>query len=248
MRLPWFGDQFGFSVAVSGDTVVVGAILENSSTTGVDSVPNQFAPDAGAAYVFNGIGLPEIDVSGNSVNIVDDDATPALADHTDFGNVPVLAGTQVRTFTITNSGTVDLTLGSISVGGVNAADFTVSLQPSSPVAASGNTTFQVTFDPSAPGLRSATLSFTNNDSDEDPFNFSIQGTGTEVTVTPTAGLVTTEAGGTATFTVALAAPPTADVTIAVSSSDLTEGTVAPASLTFTTGAFGYSYVERSRWR
>ena len=48
-----------------------------------------------------------------------------------------------------------------------------------------------------------------------------------ITVTPTAGLATTEAGGTATFTVVLNTQPTADVTIALSSSDTTEGTVAP---------------------
>ena len=49
------------------------------------------------------------------------------------------------------------------------------------------------------------------------------------------GLTTTEAGGTATFTVVLTTQPTADVTIGLSSSDPTEGTVAPASLTFTAG-------------
>ena len=48
-------------------------------------------------------------------------------------------------------------------------------------------------------------------------------------MTPTSGLTTTEAGGTATFTVVLTAQPTADVTIGLSSSDTTEGTVAPAS-------------------
>ncbi len=56
-----------------------------------------------------------------------------------------------------------------------------------------------------------------------------------ITVTPTSGLVTTEAGGTDSFTVVLDAPPTADVVIGISSSDTTEGTVSPASLTFTTG-------------
>jgi hypothetical protein len=48
------------------------------------------------------------------------------------------------------------------------------------------------------------------------------------------GLMTTEAGGQATFTVALTAQPSADVTIPMASSDLTEGTVSPATLTFTT--------------
>ncbi|MEI8090525.1 MAG: MBG domain-containing protein [Opitutaceae bacterium] len=45
-------DQFGYSVAVSGDTVVVGANLEDSLTTGVNTTPNENAGDAGAAYVF----------------------------------------------------------------------------------------------------------------------------------------------------------------------------------------------------
>ncbi len=44
---------------------------------------------------------------------------------------------------------------------------------------------------------------------------------------------TTEAGGTATFNVTLASPPTDDVTVPLSSSDLTEGTVVPASVTIT---------------
>ncbi len=54
-----------------------------------------------------------------------------------------------------------------------------------------------------------------------------------ITVTPTSGLITTEAGGTATFTVVLDRYPKADVTLPLSSSDVSEGVVAPASLIFT---------------
>jgi hypothetical protein len=54
-----------------------------------------------------------------------------------------------------------------------------------------------------------------------------------ITVTPTSEVVTTESGGTATFTVVLDSEPTADVTIGLSSSVPTEGTVSPPSLTFT---------------
>jgi hypothetical protein len=55
-----------------------------------------------------------------------------------------------------------------------------------------------------------------------------------VIVSPATGLNSTEDGGTAIFTIALAVKrPTADVTINISSSDPTEGTVSPASLTFT---------------
>lgn len=53
-------------------------------------------------------------------------------------------------------------------------------------------------------------------------------------ITPPA-IVTTEAGGTGTFSVVLTSQPLADVTIGLTSSDLTEGTVAPPSLTFTAG-------------
>jgi hypothetical protein len=54
-----------------------------------------------------------------------------------------------------------------------------------------------------------------------------------VTVRPTSGLITTEQGGQATFTVVLNTVPTANVVIALSSSDPAAGTVAPAFLTFT---------------
>lgn len=50
---PGFFDLFGASVAVSGNTVVVGAYREGSGSTGVDSPPDRSAPDAGAAYVFH---------------------------------------------------------------------------------------------------------------------------------------------------------------------------------------------------
>lgn len=54
-----------------------------------------------------------------------------------------------------------------------------------------------------------------------------------IVVTPTSGLVTTEGGGTDTFTVVLTSEPTSDVSIALSSSNPAEGTVSPTTLTFT---------------
>ena len=42
----------------------------------------------------------------------------------------------------------------------------------------GTTTFTITFDPAAAGLRSATVTIANDDSDEDPYVFNIEGTGT----------------------------------------------------------------------
>jgi hypothetical protein len=54
-----------------------------------------------------------------------------------------------------------------------------------------------------------------------------------VIVNPTAGLITTEAGGTTTFNIVLGSQPTADVVIPFSSNNSSEGTIFPDSLTFT---------------
>src|SRR5580765_3357512 len=77
-------------------------------------------------------------------------------------------------------------------------------------------------DPIYAAIDPADVAVTNADNDE-----------AGITVTPVAGLGTTEAGGTASFTVVLTSQPTADVVIPVASSDTTEGTVSASSLTFT---------------
>jgi hypothetical protein len=58
-----------------------------------------------------------------------------------------------------------------------------------------------------------------------------------VVVTPTSGLVTSEAGKTATFTVKLNTQPTADVNVGISSSNTAEGTVNVSSLKFTSSSW-----------
>ncbi len=136
---------------------------------------------------------PEIAVEGNATGITDGDSTPDTADHTDFGSTPTSGGSVTRTFTVRNTGGAALTLTGtpkVVIGGTHAADFTVSVQPGSPVAAGSTTTFQVTFDPSAGGQRTATLSLANDDSDENPFDFAIHGTGvnaapTDLALAPT---------------------------------------------------------------
>jgi len=47
-------DWFGFSVAISGDTIVIGAMGEDSNGSGPD---NDDAPDSGAAYMFVRSGM-----------------------------------------------------------------------------------------------------------------------------------------------------------------------------------------------
>ena len=122
--------------------------------------------------------FPEMDVQGQGVSIDDGDAIPSPDDDTDFGCGIVSVD---HTFTIYNTGTSALNLTDapkVAIGGAHAADFSVTAQPASPLAAGGGTTtFTVRFDPSAAGLRSATLSIANDDADENPYDFAIQGSG-----------------------------------------------------------------------
>lgn len=126
---------------------------------------------------------PEINVQGLSNDIVSGTTATSTTNDTDFGSTNIAGGTVIKTFTIQNIGTLPLLLtGSspyVTITGVNAADFAVTAIPSSTIAVSGSTTFQVTFDPTTIGVKNATISIANNDTtgSEDPYTFAIRGTG-----------------------------------------------------------------------
>ncbi len=125
------------------------------------------------------IQTPEMRVEGNSTEILDGDVTPSTTDHTDFGNVPV-GTTLTRQFTIKNIGNQTLNLsGSPIVSISGSSQFVVSLQPSSSsiTGPSGSLTFEVTYSPSTFNNQTASISIANNDANENPYNFTISGTG-----------------------------------------------------------------------
>lgn len=121
---------------------------------------------------------PEINVLGNATSIVDGDITPTIADWTVFTSMVIGSTPTTRTYTIQNTGTAALTISSIAFSGVNAADYTVTTAPTSPVAAGSSTTFVVTFNALTLGTSNATLTINNNDSDEGVYDFAIQSTST----------------------------------------------------------------------
>ncbi len=120
--------------------------------------------------------INEINIRGNGIMITDGDVTPSLTDGTNWGNVGVGVAVD-RTFTINNTGTADLTIGAITFVGGNAADFSVVSAPISPVLPGGSTTFTIRLTAGALALRSTTLNIVNDDSNENPYDFSIQGNG-----------------------------------------------------------------------
>ena len=172
------------SVAAGGSTTFTVRFDPSASGTrnATISIANNDSNENPYDFSISGTGAtPEINIQGNSTNISDGDTTPNTTDNTDFGSTLVSGGTIDKTYTIQNTGTGVLNLTGtpiVSIGGTNASDFTVTAQPSASVAAGGSTTFTVRFDPSASGTRNATISIANDDSDENPYNFSISGTGT----------------------------------------------------------------------
>ena len=121
--------------------------------------------------------IGEIAITGNTVNIVNGDATPQVSDFTDFESG---CSAITKSFTLHNySNTANLTLAGsapnyITLSGSN--DFSISLQPSiGTISQLNNLNFDITFNPSGSGIKTAIISIANNDINEAPFTFTVQG-------------------------------------------------------------------------
>ncbi|BAP57456.1 hypothetical protein THII_3159 [Thioploca ingrica] len=131
---------------------------------------------------YEGTPTPEIQLKGGipATEIVDGSTSPVTTNDTDFGDV--IVGSSInKTFTIENSGVDSLALtDSPSVVALTGTctGFSVTAQPtSSCVAPNGLTTFTIQYQPIVAGTHSCTVSIDNNDSNENPYDFSIQGVG-----------------------------------------------------------------------
>ena len=143
---------------ISGDTLVVQ--LSDLATPAGNYVI------ADAVRIEHLPAEPEIEVHSSGSNLVDGTGL------VDFGNA--ITGTPVtQTFTVKNVGTLDLTLGTITVpaGFSLQSDFGVTPLPS------GQTTdFTLQLDALAAGSYAGVVSFDSNDLDENPFEFDVTGT------------------------------------------------------------------------
>ncbi|BDS13277.1 choice-of-anchor D domain-containing protein [Aureispira anguillae] len=148
--------------------------------TATVTVNSDDADEAAYDYAVQGTGIanPEIDLIGNSVSIVDGDATPSTTDDTDFGSVTT-GNNDVHTFTIDNTaGTGTLNVASIAMSGTHSGDFVIGgITLPANITAGATATFTVTFTPGAVGVRDATVTVNNNDANEAAYDFAVRGTG-----------------------------------------------------------------------
>lgn len=147
--------------------------------TALVSIINNDSDENPYTFTIQGTGIaPNLNVFGNGIEIINGSLTTAISNHTDFGNVNE-AGTisKDRNFYIVNYGGADLNLLPIIISGSNASDFTVFANPVSPVTTNNVSILTIRFDPSALGLRQATITIPNNVVGKNPFTFTISGVG-----------------------------------------------------------------------
>ena len=161
----------------------------------------------------NGVVLSETDSSGNLISdyvylngkliakIAPIPEPVILVDPLSYGFGSVnVGGSSVKSFTVTNTGTADLVIGTIAFTGADAPEF--SKNPDNctgqSLAPNSGCTIQVTFTPASTGLKSASLSISSNDPNT-PTNVPLTGTGMyTLTVTKTGtggGTVTSSPAG-----------------------------------------------------
>jgi hypothetical protein len=103
-----------------------------------------------------------------------------------FGNQPVNTTSAAQIVTLSNTGAASLTITSIAISGTNSGDFATTNTCGSSLAGGANCSISVTFKPTVAGVRSATLSVTDN-AGGSPQRVTLTGTGTG----PTASLSST---------------------------------------------------------
>jgi hypothetical protein len=131
---------------------------------------------------------------------------PATGTVRDFGNQVLSAGpTAAITITIVSAGTPALTLGTPVLGGTQANQFVLNTTGySNSVAGGANTSFTIAFDPSSLGAKTATVTFTHNDTTKtSPFIINVMGNGIN-----NAAVIGVKAGGAGGTAVTSGAPAT----------------------------------------
>lgn len=175
------GETKTITVAVNGETAFETdeTFLVNLSNVQAGGRNVSISDSQGQGTIYNDDAppAPEMAVEGNGNPVADGATMVSSSNNTDFGPMCIGSTPLTRTFIIRNTGGSDLLLGGmpkVDLTG-HTADFSVTTLPNSPVVGMGNTMFVITFNPGTSGLRSVTVSIENNDTDEDPYDFVVQG-------------------------------------------------------------------------
>jgi hypothetical protein len=150
------------NLVVRFDTAIAGAKSGTISFANNDSNENPYN------FALTGtVTVPEADVLNGTVAVLDGTGTVA------FGNAAKGSAAISKTLTVKNTGLAPLTMSAATLTG---AGFTIVTNVPTTLAAGATANLVVRLDTAIAGAKSATISFANNDSNENPYNFTLTGT------------------------------------------------------------------------
>jgi len=165
-----------FSVVFSPQDIGIKSATVSISSDDPDENPYTFAVQG------TGTAVPEPDINVRQ----GENELPNISGSYYFGFVQCESTSPPATFTIENTGSADLNITSITLtaGSPFPAQFTIDTSGTEFILAPGfDTDFSVQFIPVLPEqYKWATVTIENNDSDEDPFTFTVEGEGVLVAV------------------------------------------------------------------
>ena len=189
-----------------GETSKCGSSVEagRSCRINVTFSPTETGPLTGTLTITDNSNLvagstQTVTLSGTGTEPVVGLSAPSLS----FGNQSLSTTSSAQVETVTNTGTGNLAISTVTIGGTNPSDFATSADTCLRAAVKPTKTcaVNVTFTPSAAGSRSASLNFTD-DASNSPQMVSLTGTGTGSNPVPTLSKLwpSSAAAGGAAFT------------------------------------------------
>ncbi|WP_066222408.1 choice-of-anchor D domain-containing protein [Formosa haliotis] len=119
---------------------------------------------------------PEIDIERNTEASIPSGAEANIGYNTIFASTQVGETANSKSYYIHNEGNLDLTI--YDVTSSNASEFKILSNPEfSTISSETKIPFQIEFTPSTSGIRTSIINIGNNDSNENPYTFEVQGTG-----------------------------------------------------------------------
>jgi len=217
------------SIAITGtnsgdfsETTTCGATLANGSNCSISVTFKPTATGARSASVTitdTASGSPQtVGLTGTGAVPIAGLAPTSLT----FVGQSIGTSSAAQAITLSNTGTVAMSITSIAITGTNSGDFSQTNTCGTSVAAGGNCSISVTFTPTATGARSASVAITDNASGS-PQTAGLSGTGTApiVTLAPTSAAFGTVSLGTTTAGTAITLSNTGTASLTITSITIT---------------------------
>ena len=205
LQYQWLLNGTNIDGAINASYTTPATTLSDDGSVFSIVVSNAIGSVTGNGALLTVIGsAPHFTIAGMGNPIANGDSTPGVADGTDFGNLNIAAAAITNTFTIANLGAAMLYLtGDTPIALTGDPAFTLNtVGLTTNIAGRTSTRFGIVFAPTTTGPKTAVVTIANNDTDNAPFIFSIQGAGSVTPIMTVSSNGTTISNGDATPSVA----------------------------------------------